>query len=120
MKPVEMIWNMIDLVTTLKDQKIFKACILVLKSSAVIDQQYKDTIKYYATLLPDLFSQNCLIVLTHYATDPHTVAVREYQGHDQSSLINIIAILPAFGCWVLTPSTSRIRLSQLSCGPYGY
>ena len=38
-----------------------------MKYSATIDKQYKDTIKYYSTLLPDLFEQNCLIVLTHYS-----------------------------------------------------
>ena len=36
--------HMIDLVTILKEQKKFKACIFVFKSSASINQQYRDTI----------------------------------------------------------------------------
>ena len=78
---------MIDLITTLKEQKKFKACIFVLKSLVTIDQQSRDTIKYYATLLPDLFSHNCLIVLTHYATDSHTVDVQKHQGYDHDIII---------------------------------
>ena len=74
-------------VTTLKEQKIFKACILVAKYSANIDQQYRDTIKYYATLLPDLFSQNCLIVLTDNATDERSQAIRIGKGYDHDTII---------------------------------
>ena len=79
--------HMIDLVTTLKKQKIFKACIFVVKYTAKIDQQYRDTIKYYSTLLPDLFNHNCLIVLTHYATDERSQEIRKYQGHDHDTII---------------------------------
>ena len=79
--------HMIDLVTILKEQKKFKACIFVFKSSASINQQYRDTIEYYAKLLPDLFSHNCLIVLTHYATDSHTVDVQKHQGYDHDIII---------------------------------
>ena len=82
--------HMNDLITALKEQKIFKACILVAKYSANIDQQYRDTIKYYATLLPDLFSHNCFIVLTHHATDSHTVKVRKHQGYDHDIIIENI------------------------------
>ena len=69
--------HMTDLVTTLKKQQSFKVCIFVVNFSAKIDQQYRDTIKYYATLLPDLFSHNCLIVMTHYATDKRSEALRK-------------------------------------------
>ena len=76
--------HMTDLVTTLKKQQSFKVCIFVVNFSAKIDQQYKDTIKYYAKLLPSLFSKNCIIAMTHYsyATDKRSEALRERISFD--------------------------------------
>ena len=82
--------HMTGLVTTLKEQEVFKACIFVVKFSAKIDQQYKDTIKYYAKLLPSLFSQNCFIVLTDYATDKRSEALRKRRNEDYGIIVNNI------------------------------
>ena len=79
--------HMTDLVTTLKKEQVFKGCIFVVKFAQKIDQQYRDTIKYYATLLPDLFSQNCLIVLTEYATDKRSEAIRKKKGLDYDTVV---------------------------------
>ena len=79
--------NMIRLVATMKKQQVFKACIFVLKYTAKIDQQYKDTIKYYSTLLPDLFSHNCLIVLTDYATDKRSEEMRKKKNEDYDTIV---------------------------------
>ena len=80
--------HMTGLVTTLKEQEVFKACIFVVKFSAKIDQQYKDTIMYYAKLLPDLFSHNCLIVMTEYATDKRSEGLRKRKNEDYSIIVN--------------------------------
>ena len=82
--------HMTDLIDTLKRQQLFRVCIFVVKFSAKIDQQYKDTIKYYATLLPSLFSQNCLIVLTDYATDKRSEALRKKKGYDYDTIVKNI------------------------------
>lgn len=80
--------HMIDLVTTLQEQDTIRACIFVVKFSAKIDQQYKETIKYYATLLPSLFSKNCLIVLTDYQTDDRSEEMRKMQGVDYDNIVS--------------------------------
>ena len=79
--------RMIHLVGTLESKKSFKACILVVRFEAKIDQQYRDTIKYYATLLPSLFSQNCLIVMTNYRTDTVSKKVRKEVGRDYDDIV---------------------------------
>ena len=81
---------MTDLVTTLKEQQTIRACIFVMKFSAKIDQQYRDTIKCYSTLLPSLFSKNCLIVLTHYATDRRSEILRRKKGFNYDSFVKNI------------------------------
>ena len=79
--------HMTGLVTTLKEQEVFKACIFVVKFSAKIDQQYKDTIMFYAKLLPDLFSHNCLIVMTEYATDKRSEKLRRRKGGHYDTIV---------------------------------
>ena len=81
---------MTDLVTTLKEQQTIRACIFVMKFSVKIDQQYRDTIKCYSTLLPSLFSQNCLIVLTHYATDKRSEILRRKKSFNYDSFVKNI------------------------------
>ena len=65
---------------------------MVVKFSAKIDQQYRDTIKYYSKLLPQFFSENnVLVVMTDYTTDPRSVAIREEQGIDaKENMKNVI------------------------------
>jgi GTPase Era involved in 16S rRNA processing len=71
--------HMTDLIKSLNDVKFIRACIFVVKVDSKIDQQYKDTIQYYAKLLPTLFSRNVLVVMTNYSTDKRSVEMRKRQ-----------------------------------------
>ena len=78
---------MTDLVTTLKDQESFRACIIVVDFKAKVDQQYKGVIQYYSTLLPSLFGENkCFIVMTHYATDRRSENIRKMQNYEHDTV----------------------------------
>ena len=72
--------HMINLVENLRVKKTVKACIFVVKFNSKIDEQYRDTIKYYSRLRPSLFHHNCIIVMTDYPTDKRSVRQRERQG----------------------------------------
>lgn len=71
--------HMKDIIERLNKVKRIKACVFVVKFSAKIDQQYKDTIDYYSQLLPDLFKSNVLVVVTDYQTDKRSEAMRKRQ-----------------------------------------
>ena len=71
---------MIDIIKSLQDTKYVRACVFVVKFSSKIDQQYRDTVEYYSKLLPSLFERNVFIVVTDYATDPRSEAMRRRQG----------------------------------------
>ena len=67
--------NIIGIIEKLRGLNEIGACILVVKFDAKIDAQYKETVKYYAKLLPSLFEKNVIIVMTKYAT--HEAAVKQ-------------------------------------------
>ena len=71
--------HMTYLIKSLNEVKQIRACIFVVKYGSKLDEQYKYTIQYYAKLLPTLFSSNVLVVMTHYATDERSVAMRKRQ-----------------------------------------
>ena len=68
---------MIGIVEQLEKEQEITACIIVVKFDSKIDTQYRKTIEYYSQLLPSLFEKNVFIVMTDYATDPRTIAMRE-------------------------------------------
>ena len=74
--------HMIGIVEKLEEVEEIAACILVIKFNAKIDRQYRSTVEYYSKLLPSLFEKNIFVVMTDFASDPRSVAVREDQGID--------------------------------------
>ena len=72
--------HMIDLVENLRQKETIKACIFVVKFNSKIDEQYRDTIKYFSRLRPSLFGHNCIIVMTDYPTDKRSIKRRERLG----------------------------------------
>ena len=80
--------HMIDLVENLRVKKIITACIFVVKFNSKIDEQYRDTIKYFSRLRPSLFGHNCIIVMTDYPTDKHSIRIREQQGIKPKDVIS--------------------------------
>uniref|UniRef100_A0A1X7TQK2 Uncharacterized protein n=1 Tax=Amphimedon queenslandica TaxID=400682 RepID=A0A1X7TQK2_AMPQE len=71
--------HMIGIIKTLNEYKKITACILVVKFNAKIDAQYRATLEYYSKLLPGLFDNNVIIVMTDYATDEHSEIMRKRQ-----------------------------------------
>lgn len=78
--------HMTELIKSLNEVKLIRACIFVVKFDLKIDQQYKDTVQYYAKLLPTLFSQNVLVVMTNYPTDERSVAMRKKQHINEEAI----------------------------------
>uniref|UniRef100_A0A1X7UKH9 AIG1-type G domain-containing protein n=1 Tax=Amphimedon queenslandica TaxID=400682 RepID=A0A1X7UKH9_AMPQE len=74
--------HMIDIIKKLNECEEIRACILVVKFNAKIDAQYRATIEYYSKLLPGLFDNNVIIVMTDFATDERSVKQRERQRID--------------------------------------
>ena len=74
--------HMIDIIKKLNECKEIRAFILVVKFNAKIDAQYRATIEYYSKLLPGLFDNNVIIVLTDYATDERSEKQRKMQHID--------------------------------------
>uniref|UniRef100_A0A1X7UK20 AIG1-type G domain-containing protein n=1 Tax=Amphimedon queenslandica TaxID=400682 RepID=A0A1X7UK20_AMPQE len=71
--------HMIDIIKTLNKCGEIKACILVVKFNAKIDAQYRATLEYYSKLLPGLFDNNVIIVMTDFKTDDASVELREME-----------------------------------------
>ena len=82
--------HMIELTRSLQEIKMVMGCAFVVKFSSKIDQQYRDTVEYYSKLLPSLFDKNVFIVVTDYATDPRSEAMRKRQGIDYVEIIGNI------------------------------
>jgi len=82
--------HMIDLIETLQKVRMIQACIFVVKFCSKIDQQYRNTIEYYAKLLPSLFESNIVVVVTDYATDERSEAMRRRQGINYEVITNNI------------------------------
>ena len=78
--------HMIKLIKALYTIKEIHACILVVKFNAKIDTQYRATLNYYCTLLPELFERNAIVIMTDFATDERSVKRRERQG------INVVRV----------------------------
>ena len=78
--------HMIQLVKKLNEVGQIHACILVIKFNAKIDAQYKATMQYYSKLLPGLFDNNVIIVMTDFATDDRSERVRSKQNIDVSEV----------------------------------
>ena len=74
--------HMIEIIKSLKGFVHVRACIVVVKFNTKIDAQYKATVQYYSKLLPSLFAKNVTIVMTNYAIDSRSEAVRARQGID--------------------------------------
>jgi cell division protein FtsB len=68
--------NMICLMKAL-DLEGIHTCIVVVKFDGKIDNQFKETIKYYFKLLPDLFGSNLIVVVTHYSQDRASITRRK-------------------------------------------
>ena len=77
--------HMIGIVEQLEKEQEITACIIVVKFDSKIDTQYRKSIEY-SQLLPSLFEKNVFIVMTDYATDPRTIAMREQRGIDEKDI----------------------------------
>ena len=108
--------HMTALIKRLNEIKNVKACIFVVKFSAKIDQQYKDTIRYYSRLLPGLFkSPNVVVVVTDYQTDERSEAIRKKQRIDIDVIItNIKQEIVS-----TAEMTYKPYLFLIDCLPYG-
>uniref|UniRef100_A0A1X7UK14 AIG1-type G domain-containing protein n=1 Tax=Amphimedon queenslandica TaxID=400682 RepID=A0A1X7UK14_AMPQE len=73
------LYRAIDIVKKLNECREIRVCILVVKFNAKIDAQYKATLEYYSKLLPGLFDNNVIIVMTDYATDERSEIMRKRQ-----------------------------------------
>ena len=69
--------HMIDVVKAVEEAGNIKACVFVVKFDATIDTQYVETIRYYRNLLPQLFENNVIVVMTKYCLDTKSVRYRE-------------------------------------------
>ena len=79
--------HMIDIVKKLNEIGQIQACILVIKFSAsIIDSQYKATVEYYSRLLPGLFDNNVIIVMTDFATDDRSEKLRRKKKIDVEAI----------------------------------
>ncbi len=79
--------NMIYLMKKLQDLKEINTCIVVVKFDGKIDDQYKETLKDYFQLLPDLFKRNLIVVVTHYFQDEASITRRK-RGKIDEEVIN--------------------------------
>jgi hypothetical protein len=75
--------NMIYLKKMLQDLEGIHACIVVVKFGGTIDKQYKETLKYYFKLLPDLFESNLIVVVSHYSQGAESTTRRKKLGIDE-------------------------------------
>ena len=71
--------HMMQIIETINECEEITACIFVVKFNAKIDAQYRATIEYYSKLLPGLFDNNVIIVMTDFATDERSEKQRERQ-----------------------------------------
>lgn len=79
--------HMIQIIESVNEMQGVQACIIVIKFASKIDAQYKATLRYYSKLLPSLFERNVLVVLTEFATDARSEALRKKQGIDVDQII---------------------------------
>ena len=109
--------HMIAIIKKLKESGEIRACILVVKFNAKIDAQYRATIEYYSKLLPGLFDKNVIIVMTDYATDERSEALRKRQHIDVEQVIrNTILELGQCSNQQITYSP---QLFTIDCLPLG-
>lgn len=99
--PKEDIKHMINIVEKLQQQEKIQAVIFVVKFNAKIDQQYRDTIKYFSQLRPSLFSNNSIIIMTDYLTDQYSILRRQHQKMDGEKIISNVKeeIKKCCGIW---------------------
>ena len=105
------------MVENLKKLKEIAACILVIKFRTKIDAQYKRTIEYYAKHLPSIFEKNMFVVMTDYATDPRSVAIRKQEGIDAKQIEDNTKT-EIVQCVGLSFS-KKPMIFMLDCIPYG-
>uniref|UniRef100_A0A1X7T0U1 AIG1-type G domain-containing protein n=1 Tax=Amphimedon queenslandica TaxID=400682 RepID=A0A1X7T0U1_AMPQE len=74
--------HMIDIIKKINECGEIKACILVVKFNAKIDMQYRATLEYYSKLLPSLFENNVIIIMTEFKTDSDSEELRKKLGID--------------------------------------
>lgn len=82
--------HMVNIIRALHEVGEVRACILVVKFSSKIDTPYKASIKYYSKLLPGLFENNLIIIMTDYACDERSKNLRALQGIDEEKIKNNI------------------------------
>ena len=79
--------HMVAIVKKLNELQSISACVLCVKFDSKIDTQFKATIEYYQKLLPRLFEDNFMIVITSYCSDERSKEVRKRQGIDDGEVI---------------------------------
>ena len=72
--------HMMSVLEAVENAEGIKACIFVVKFDATIDTQYVATVKYYSNLLPQLFENNLVVVMTGFSMNKLEVKLREKQG----------------------------------------
>ena len=78
--------HMGSLMNALNGMQGVSACLFCVKFNAKIDAQYKATVEYYSRLLPSLFEENVLIIMTKYETSRRNEELRRKQGIDVDSV----------------------------------
>ena len=109
--------HMMDIVQRLKDLQSISACILCIKFDTKIDIQFRATIDYYRKLLPRLFEENVLVVLTNYCCDDRSLKMRKRRGIDDQKVIEgtISEIAKLFD----PPNESQLEYLCIDALPYG-
>ena len=79
--------HMVAIVKKLNELQSISACVLCVKFDSKIDMQFKATIDYYQKLLPRLFEDNFIIVITNYCSDERSKEMRKRQGIDEYEVI---------------------------------
>ena len=99
--------HMTAIVKQLNELQSISACILCVKFDSKIDSQYKTTVEYYKRLLPQLFENNVLVVLTNYCTDEKSKYQRKRQNiREETSVENTLGevskgLLYPPGCFLI-------------------
>lgn len=107
--------NMIGIIQALQDVGKVQACILVVKFNTKIDVQYKATVSYYSKLLPDLFKNNVIVVMTDYATDQRSVDQRKRSNINEGKIKqNTVLEIRSSGKLTYDP-----KVFLIDCLPFG-
>ena len=106
--------HMMNVLEAVENAEGIKACIFVVKFDAIIDAQYVATVKYYSNLLPQLFENNLVVVMTGFSMNERQVKLRERQGIVPEKIKeNVLNELIKTGCSSYKPAVFMLDCQVL-------